>query len=291
MSRITNLIWSALIASTIYVFTSTLVFADDRTVIDIPRREPIVLKFRAFDPSRVLIDEQQILRGLTAAFQTKSKWPLTSKRKSPFTQLSGLSTSLDQQNSRIDFQYVNVERHDNSTESGQRLTISLTYQFERSNDDVSLKLSTPEKGEVTTRSLLFFTPPKLIQTNDELLEDFGNIFVGASTIKLKFQTLAKGELSAPFKPESAVANFERILGRHSYGYSDERIYDLKRDNVFSYRVGQDRLPLKIAAFPYRDGTKIVYEVRLPYQIVADGSFDGYELPQALKTDLAKVLND
>jgi len=46
-----------------------------------------------------------------------------------------------------------------------------------------------------------------------------------------------------------------------------------------------------AAFPYHDGTKIVFEATLPYQIGADGSTEGFNVSETLKNDVQKTVND
>jgi hypothetical protein len=124
-----------------------------------------------------------------------------------------------------------------------------------------------------------------------LLEDYGKIFSGATAMKIKLEALAKGEVNTNIRPESILGNFERLLGRYKSGFSDEKVYDLKKYNVFSYLSGKDRVALKVAIFPYKDGSKIVYEAMLPYVIGADGSKEGYELPDKMKFDIEKIVND
>lgn len=271
------------------MFTNVTI-ADEHTQLGVPKHEPVTLKFRAFDPARVLIDEQLILRNLTSALQTKSRLPLKNNR-GPI-ELVGLRTILDQGQSQIVFQYVNVERSPSGNEYGQLLSIPVTYQVERGNDDITVRLLPPEKADFTTRRLMlsFLTSLKLGPV-DELFADFSAVLDAVPTLKLRLSFLAKGEAIANFKPESVIGNFERLLGRHAYGYNEERVYDLKRDNVFSYRIGQERVPLKVAAFSYRDGTKIVYEAKLPYQLAGDGTSEGYDLPSTIKSDIDHILND
>jgi len=277
----------------ILIFFATLVtaaFAEDIVLIDVPKHDTVVLKFIAFDPARVLIDESQLLRMLTSNLQGKSKFPLRSDNHPVIQEQLGLRAALDQRNSKIIFQYVHVNHHRDGSEYGQWLSFPVSYVIERNNDDVTIQLIPPEKSEMTTRRLLFMPPPKLGPAN-ELLDDFSNVLNAAPTVKIKMLALVKGEVTSNFKPESILGNFERLLGRHKYGYSEERKYDLKRDNVFSYQLGQERFPLKVAVFPYRDGTKIVFEAFLPYQISADGYTEGFDVSETLKNDVQKIVND
>jgi hypothetical protein len=203
----------------------------------------------------------------------------------------GLRTVLKLSSSRILFQYVHVNQHyDTGSEYGQILVIPVSFQIVRDNDSFTVRLTPPEKADLVTQSLLFL-PPRKLGSTDELLDDFVNVMASMAGVKVGMQSLIQGELTSVYKPESVLGNFERLLGRHSYGYSEKGIYDLKRDNVFSYRVDQERFALKVAVFPYRDGTKVTYEASLPYKVSANGATEGFDLPQKLKVDIEKVLND
>lgn len=267
--------------------------ADDPPVeVPLTGLQPLTLTFSAFDPARVLIDEAAVLRELVASLRTRSKWPLKTNGANTIERMIGLRTVLDSKKQVIRLQYVHIDRHaSNGAEYGQFFTVPVGYQIERGDKDLRITLQPPESAELTTRALFLFSPPKLGPA-DELLQDLqANVLAAAKPIKLRFSALAKGEVNAGFKPESVLGNFERLMGRHTYGYREDRVYDLKRDNVFSYRVGQERVALKLAVFPYRDGTKAQYEARLPYAIASDGSTEGFDSIDKLRQDVEKVIND
>jgi len=190
------------------------------------------------------------------------------------------------------FQYCSILQSKDQRDftSGQLFSIPIVYEIERGNNELMVKLNMPEKAELLTRTFAFFSPPQIPST-DEIINDYSNIFSNTMKMELKFTALVKGDTNANLKPESALANFVRLLGRHSNRKSDQNIDDPMQGNIFSYLVGKDRVPLKISVFPYRDGSKIVYEADIPYFILADGSNVGYDLPEKLKLDIDKIIND
>ena len=95
-----------------------------------PGDPPIALRFSALDPAARPIDEQWLLKSWPrhcrrgAAGQFKSAGEAT-------VELSGLRTRLDQEQSRIVFEYVHVARNKMGDEWGETLTIPVSYQIER----------------------------------------------------------------------------------------------------------------------------------------------------------------
>lgn len=274
----------------ILAITSSWVFADTITPVDLPKHEPIVLKFPAFDPTRTLIDEMQLLQGIAAALKSTTKMPLINDRGRPIADLSGMYAIVQAQNSRILLRYLHVEKHDNGDEYGQWLLIPIGYQIERGDNDVTITLSPSVKGDLVTKPLLFL-PPKKIGLIDDVISDSTDVLNAAARLKISLNCLVKGEVNSNFKPDSVIGNFERVLGRYTYGYNEPRSYNPKSDNVFAYRIDQTRAPLKVTTYPYHDGTKLTYEIQMPYQVSADGTSDGYDATQKLKADMERIVNE
>jgi hypothetical protein len=252
--------------------------------LNAPQPSPVTLKFRSSDPAHKLIDEGWLLQRLVEALQARSHWPLRSDNQ-PIADLSGLRTRLDQPQSRIVFQYVHVDHNQESVEWGQTLTLPVAYEIERANDDITVRLLPPEQAEFATRKnpALIFSTPKLWPA-EKVFADFAAIMEVAQSLKLRSEIHITGEENSTFKPDSCLANFERLLGRDAHGA-------VSADRVFSYRAGKMIVPLKIAALPYRDGTKVLYEASLPFELGADGTGDGYDLPATLQSDIRRILND
>ena len=263
------------------------------TQIYVPARDPVTLKFGAVDPSHVRIDEQWFLEKLTAALQAQSGEPLKSDGAAT-EELTGLRTRLDKDQSQIVFQYVHVDRNKMGDEWGQTLTLPVSYQVERDNDFISFRLAPPQLAEFQTRKtpgVFFFLPLPKLKPINELFADFAAIMNQAHTLTLRNSFLLRGEENASSVPESCIGNFDRLLGRYGYGKNEERPFDLMRDDVFAYRAGDASLALKIAALPYRGGSKVVYQAWLPVELRADGTVKGYDVAPALQSDIRLILND
>jgi hypothetical protein len=262
-----------------------------RTQIDLPAREPVVLRFLAFDPSRVLIDEQALLKELVKILQGLSKRPLKTQGNLVRHQ-SGLRAKLDAAQSRIDFEYLNLDLYDSGSQYGESLTISGTYEVTRGDRDLAIHLSLPRTGELLTRSsrgLFRVSSPKL-DPAAELIQDFYALLDAATHLTVHRHCDVKGEKTSPYKPEAVIGNFDRLLGRHGSS-SNETVAALDRPDVFAYLAGRVRVPLSVTAISYRDGAKVIYSTSLPYTLRADGTGEGYDLPDRLSADVDRILSD
>jgi hypothetical protein len=254
-----------------------------------PAHDPVTLRFGAVDPAHVRIDEQWFLEKLTAALQAQSGEPLKSDGAAT-EELTGLRTRLDQGQSQIVFQYVHVDRNKLGDEWGQTLSLPVSYRVERDGDFIVFHLEPEQLAEFKTRKTLFLPSPKLKPIN-ELFADFAAIMNQAHTLTLRNSFLLRGEESASSGPESCIGNFDRLLGRYGYGKDEERPFDLMRDDVFAYRAREGSLALKVAALPYRGGSKVIYQAWLPVELRADGTVKGYDVAPALRSDIRHILDD
>jgi hypothetical protein len=258
----------------------------------LPERPQAVLRFAAIDPARNPIDEQWLLEKLTAALQARSNWPLT--RAGQVTpELSGLRTHLDRDQSRIVFEYVHVALNRFGNEWGETLTIPVSYQVEKTNVLYLVRLEPAELADLTTPrapGVVSIAGPKL-RPLEEIFQDFASVIRGAESLRLRHAFLLNGQLDTMAPPRRCIEKFEYAFGRYAYAKNEERIFDTKNDDVFMFRTVQESVPLKIAAMEYRGMTSVSYQARLPFELRADGTVDGYDLPFALKTAISQVLED
>lgn len=274
---------------------------DETSMIDMPKLSPIILKFSAFDPAKVPHNEFQIVREIVEIISKSTTFPLKSIKDGPRVDSFGLRVVFNSNKNEIQFQYVKVRnvRETNAVDMGQVINIPVTYKVEQDKDIMVVTL-TPGDRAILQDKIRFVTNffiPSEITTNlkvgpaDRYITDFEKILSTASSVKLQRHAAIKGEAVSNFKSEAILGNFERLLGRNANGYLNQSKLDLNRGEVFSYLVGNERVPLIVSVYPYRDGSKVTYETSLPYQIGADGSSDGFDNPQKLKADVEKVLND
>ena len=279
-------ILAKILASAVIAFTVPTASASSWEIhdVDIPKQSPVVLKFKAFDPVHAPIQESWLINSVIAALNAETRWPLKSDNSS-IADLSGLRCRVDEGRAMVLFQYVHVDHNLESEEWGQTLTFPVAYQIEHTDDYIQIQLVPPERAALATRKspIPFFSAPKLWPT-DKVVSDFATVMSAASSLRLRHDARVKGEENSSFRLESCVANFERLLGYFRFGSGT-------REGVFAYRTGQLRVPLTIAAVPYRDGTKILYDAPLPFELRPDGTGDGYELPANLAADIHRILSD
>jgi hypothetical protein len=287
-----RLVLNRLAPAAVFVLFCTSGSAADVTQYYLPAAFPVTLRFSALDPARAPIDQQWLLSELTAALQSQSGRQLESAGEAT-VELTGLRNRLDQEGSQIVFEYVHVARNRIGDEWGQTLTIPVSYRIERSKDVITVRLSPPQMAKFATRTTpgIFFLPTPKLGHIKQLLDDFAAIMRNAAFLRLHRSVLLGGAEEAGVSPQVCIASFERLLGRYGYVKGEERVFDPQRDDVFLYRTAQNNVPLKIAAVPYRGGSKVFFEAWVPFELRADGTVAGYELPQALETDVRRILED
>jgi hypothetical protein len=283
---------SKLLAVAALVLFCTSAGSAQLTQYYLPATSPVTLIFRGVDPGRSPIDERWLLPELAAALRAQSGQQFKSVGEGT-AELTGLRSRLDQEAARIVFEYVHVARNRLGDEWGQTLTIPVLYRLERANDLVTVRLWPPQVAELVTRATpgVFFLPAPKLGRIRELLEDFSAVMHSAPTLRLRHSFLLGGAKEAGVPPEACIANFDRLLGRYGYARGEERVFDPLHDDVFLYRTAQESVALKIAAVPYRGGSKVFYEAWIPFELRADGTVTGYDLPPALDSDVRRILED
>lgn len=288
------------LACVFFWFTTTSQAADEVTTVTLPVGEVIDLKFAAVSPKGAEIDASLILAALAHELQKASKMPLrkSAPRNSAGDEVVtavGMRASLNHKEKKLIVQYVNIDLRTHirgqKSEHGPTLTVPISFDVQRESDFMTIRLTPPHDAILHPGDVVSQMFSRKLRPTDDMLADFVSIFGSLPQSKLTFFEAFKGEVNTTFKPESTLANFERILGRYVSRGPDATIYDVKRDNLFSYRVDQQLIVLKLAVFPYRDGTKIAYEASLPYTLGANGYKFSYDLPDRFKVGVEKIAND
>jgi len=108
----------------------------------------------------------------------------------------------------------------------------------------------------------------------------------------------KGEINVKYSDESVYANFTRMMGSYSFSNEEEaKGYDITKDHVFALKHKDKPIPVKITVYPYRDGSKVVYEFGYRYSMTVSGktgsSISSYSQSEidALISEISQVVND
>jgi len=258
----------------------------------VPRSAPVTLRFGAIDPARKSIEDQWLLDNLTAALQAQSRWQLSSVGEGT-AELEGLRTHLDLERSQIIFEYVHVARNKKFDEWGETLTIPVSYRIEKTHDIAIISLRPALVADFARRRTpgVFFLPVPKLRSVAELFDDFLAIMEAAPTVVLQHAFLLRGEEDVGSSPQTCIANFDRVLGRYAYAKDEKRVFDPAHDDVFLFRTVRESVPLKVAALRSEHGSRVFYEAWVPFELHADGTVQGYDLPLALQSEVQRVLND
>jgi hypothetical protein len=259
----------------------------------LPRSAPAVtLRFGAIDPAREPIEERWLLESLTTALQALSRSPLTSVGEGT-AELTGLRTRLDPQASQIIFEYVHMARNKKAEEWGETLTIPVSYRIEKTHDIAIISLRPPLMADFARHRTpgVFFLPVPKLRSVAELFDDFLAIMEVAPSVVLQRTFHLRGEEDVGSSPETCIASFDRVLGRYGYAKDEKRFFDPVHDDVFLFRTVRDSVPLKIAALRSEHGSRVFYEAWIPFELHADGTVQGYDLPLALQSEVRRVLDD
>jgi hypothetical protein len=258
----------------------------------LPKSAPVTLRFAAVDPAREPIEERWLLDELSAALQARSSWPLGSTGEMT-RELAGLRTRLDPGHSQIIFEYVHVARNRNGDEWGETLTIPVSYLIEMTHDIAIIRLHPALMADFARRRTpgVFFLPVPKLRFLAELFDDFFAIMDAAPSVVLRRAFLLQGEEEIGSSPETCIASFDRELGRYAYAKGEKRFFDPVHDDVFLFRTARDSVALKVAALRSQHGSRVFYQAWVPFELHADGTVLGYDLPLALQSEVQRVLGD
>lgn len=131
---------------------------------------------------------------------------------------------------------------------------------------------------------------KPIGSPEQILNDLNSKFNVLKNPVLEASTRVYGEINSKYNSDSIYSNFERLIGK--YNFKDKKIAtnDLEKKNVFKYDYEGTMLPIYVSVFPYRDGSKINYEVNIPYNIGTDYTIDSNKIALVQKR-VEAIAND
>jgi len=146
-----------------------------------------------------------------------------------------------------------------------------------------------------TKTLYKFSIPKAEKDVKELRALLASLNPTIHFAKVK---PIKGEINVKYSDESVYANFTRMMGSYSFSNEEEaKGYDITKDHVFALKHKDKLIPLKMTVYPYREGSKVVYEFEYRYSMTVSGktgsSISSYSQSEldALMAEVSRVAND
>ena len=153
--------------------------------------------------------------------------------------------------------------------------------------------SFPDSYEYVKSSHPFGMSAKTLDTYSNLESDANKIFNNLDKMFITVNKTYKltGEINSKYEAKSIYSNFKRIIGEYSWR-DNEKIAESKKSNTFNLNFQGKDLPLYVEVYPYRDGSKAKYSVKIPYTLNsnAKGTLSKKEI-ENIKIKIEKIIND
>ncbi|KAA1012927.1 hypothetical protein FVF58_08990 [Paraburkholderia panacisoli] len=136
-------------------------------------------------------------------------------------------------------------------------------------------------------------PLSALAPTPALESELHDVLSNPDRIIVRRQTHVEGEINVAFNSESTYANFMRKLGKYSFARGDEpKTNDIEKSGAYKLTIGVETIPLFVDVVPYRNGSKVMYKMDVPYMLSASGAASPRQgdIDEA-KKQIARVAND
>ncbi len=188
-------------------------------------------------------------------------------------------------------------------------TINVIYNHEKSKSQNLLnsyqyivdysRITFPIKYKIENNSIIFSYPKSyiirkstddpekslpFIDSKQNILQDFDTVFnnIPQHTYYVKRTFILEGSLNSQYPEKAIYANFQRILG----------VYNNRDKHLYSLKIKEKAVPLRIKVYPYRKGSKVEYLAKIPYKISNKNVTTlTTEDVESIKKRIAQIIND
>lgn len=178
-----------------------------------------------------------------------------------------------------EIQYQNYTRYAGAR-SSQGSSIKLAFEQEYIADGdsivVNFRAYTEPRETIAVRvdpSCGFIAP---LGTLDEIKADAHNALKTAKPVVVR-RKIIEGEFDTPYPAASVLASYERLwtpLQQNTRGYQmflEDFAVMKRRGDLFLFELNDLYHPIFVSVYPYRDGSKVTYEVAYGYGLSASNS--------------------
>lgn len=261
------------------------------TVQLLPQNKEFV--FIEESPSGRKITENEIIEKIAEQIRKNSGIRPLGKIHSGSGQLyylKGLDIKVN--GNAIAMSYVNGDYHE-SVNIKYSTDIFAKYEVDinTNNGKKYVNVRTPSIVDLKPGKGVLFIPIRPLISMPEAIADINNINKMIDPEITDFRRCV-GEIDVKYNDESVYANFSRLLGLYNYKNDEIKKYDIKKDRVFNLGLTTEPLPVKIVVYPYRNGSKVVYEFESKFSIKSNGTttFDESKINNYVAT-IRKVANN
>jgi hypothetical protein len=259
-------------------------------------------KFPIRDVSGDEIKETEIAAAILGFIKSKNRYNLPEQTKKRFLfdvwDIKHFSFNTQVNNNSFIMQYISGLRVKTRTMGGSVYVseknptifeIAFPYQAMKEGDNYRFVINYPTKGTLTISD----EDIEPLDNIENLKADVQRIYMelANSTVTIKRIYKLREEVNSQFNDTSILANFRRILGK--YIYDDKtKMDDVVKERTFSFKYNNIVLPLEVEVYPYRNGSKAVYNLKIPYFVDSKGNISliPYQIDE-IKKQMEKIVND
>lgn len=247
-----------------------------------------------------ILSDKEIEDALFKYISSLSSYTLANPYKKCFQNLGG-GTTCDMREDGVKFS-KNENKIKIDYVKGYYIKPSYSISFEmlisisKTADNMTINVQYPTHA-VSKNTYFSVAIAEPLDTEEKLISDLENIYKKISNTSEKAfipkAVKLSGEVNSNYNDSSTYANFERLLGVYSWHEAKPSNVDITKEKYFSFKTADGNIvPLHLKVYPYKNGSKIVYDLEIPYKIYLNGisSFTKVEI-ENIKKDIAKIAND
>lgn len=241
------------------------------------------------------INQSEINRAVADAIEQDSRFPFRQVWNGNFYEFRGVYVIR-----KADNEMVVTYAHGNNMTRSQQGYQTTKYQsntaFALHIDEVkdnATSISLEPNVSVTRGTDAIGIPLSALAPTPTLESELHNVLSNPNRIIVRRQVHVEGEINVAFNSESTYANFMRKLGKYTFSRGNEpKINDIEKTGAYKLNIGAETIPLFVDVVPYRNGSKVMYKMDVPYTLSASGAASPRQDDiDAAKKEIARVAND
>jgi hypothetical protein len=247
-----------------------------------------------------IISVNEIKNAIYGHMTTLSKYPLAETKKDCFRNLGGTTTcnyyergvKFSKETDKVVINYVNGYY--------KKPTYSVKFLMPMNVKNVGNKtvISAQYPSNATIKNDFYSTAnAKPYDTEDNLIVDvksiYNKIFTAFDTTYISKKVDISGEVNTNYNDSSTYANFERLLGTYRWSKKKPNNIDITKEKYFNFKISNGSIvPLKVKVYPYKNKSKVVYSMTVPYKVYLNGKLSLTEsMVNDLKNKIVAIAND
>jgi hypothetical protein len=233
--------------------------------LNFPKTDPVTLK-------TLSINKNTLLDELKDKMYNSSYYKIYRVVSyGPINDLEGITINYNNYNYNID--YINAQDYKNNDNRNFKTEVIFKVPYDFTNESISIKY--PNKYLYKPANDAVGLEIKPLDKYSALQQDVFNILNDLKNTKfyLSKKYILKGEINTKYPASSIYANFKRLLGEYNgdYEFENKVISSVEKKNYFALGIKKTIYPINIKVYPYRNGSKVVYNAYINYKVYSNGT--------------------